>query len=69
MNSNLQNQALAKPLRLMICAALAFAIASVTTHVIIRSAGQHEYGITWSSPSADTATPDVARPIVVAQTR
>jgi hypothetical protein len=44
MNIHTQKPILGKPLRLLLCAALACAITSVTTQVIVSSAGQPEYG-------------------------
>jgi hypothetical protein len=43
MNANIRIHRLGRPVRLLICAALALAITAVTTQVIIRSASQHEY--------------------------
>ena len=44
MNIHTQKPILGKPLRLLLCAALACAITSITTQVIVSSAGQPEYG-------------------------
>ncbi|HEY1725251.1 MAG TPA: hypothetical protein VGF89_07505 [Steroidobacteraceae bacterium] len=35
----------ARPARLAICAVLAVAITGLTTQTIVRSAGQHQYGL------------------------
>ncbi|HEY4975572.1 MAG TPA: hypothetical protein VII41_18310 [Steroidobacteraceae bacterium] len=69
MNSNTRIQTFGKPLRLMICATLALAITALTTQVIISSAGQHEYGIAYTTlPPVDGGS-HVAGQITVARLR
>jgi hypothetical protein len=69
MKSNIQNRTLSKALRLMICTALALVITSVTTQVIVSSAGQHEYGMAPSNLAAHDTSADIGRRIIVAQVR
>jgi hypothetical protein len=69
MISTTQNRAVGKAVRLMVCAALAFAVTSITTQVIVRSAGEHEYGIARTSLAADHSRTDSARRMAVAQAR
>jgi hypothetical protein len=45
MSAQIQDHSFARPVRLLICAALACAITGLATQVIVRSAGQHEYAI------------------------
>jgi hypothetical protein len=59
MNIRIHNQNAARPVRLLICAALACAITGVTTEVIVSSANHLEYGI---GASGVTATPPKATP-------
>jgi hypothetical protein len=59
MNSNLPNRPFGKPMRLMICAALAFAITGLTTQVFISSAGQHEFRIASTRLPPDHTTRDI----------
>lgn len=52
MNIRIYDRNPARPVRLLICAALACAITGVTTEVIVSSANQLEYGV---SPRGVTA--------------
>jgi hypothetical protein len=61
-----------KALRRTICATLALAITALTTQVIIRSAGQHEYGMAAMQPppahsSPHDTGPDIRDSIVIAR--
>jgi len=67
MSANIQNQSFGKPVRLIVCAAVACAITGVTTQVIISSAGDHEYEIAWTTPSAAVAASDPTWRINVAR--
>jgi hypothetical protein len=58
MSANIQNQSFGKPVRLIVCDAVACAITGVTTQVIISSAGDHEYEIASTTPSAAVAASD-----------
>jgi hypothetical protein len=54
MSATLQLRKFGKPVRLLICTALACAISSITLQVIARSAGQPEYGMaSIIAPAAD----------------
>jgi hypothetical protein len=63
------NQKLSKTLRQILCAALAVAITGLTTQVIAKSAGQHEYQIAFTRLPPDSAAVGVERGITVAQVR
>ena len=58
-----------KPLRLMICAALAIAITGLTTQVIVSSAGQHEYGVASTQQPGQHLRRRIGRRMTVAQVR
>jgi hypothetical protein len=60
---------LGKPWRLMICAALAVAMTGLTTQVIIRSAGEHQYQIASTTLPPDVTSPDSARRMTLARVR
>jgi hypothetical protein len=68
MNSN-PHSSFGKPLRLMICAALAVAMTGLTTQVIIRSAGEHQYRIASTTLPPDSTAPDSARRMTLARVR
>jgi hypothetical protein len=62
------NHNLSKTLRQIFCAALAVAITGLTTQVIAKSAGQHEYQIASTRlPPDPTTAPGVERRITVAR--
>jgi hypothetical protein len=69
MNSNSHGQIAGKPLQLMICAALAVAMTGLSTQVIIRSAGQHQYQIASTRLPADNSSADTQRRLTVARLR
>jgi hypothetical protein len=69
MISSVQNHSLGNAPRLVICAALALAVTSITTQVIASSAGQHEYGVAPTNLTASDTTPDSSRRITLAQAR
>jgi hypothetical protein len=56
-------------LRQAFCAALAVAITALTTQVIAKSAGQHEYQIASTRLPPEGAAPGIERRITVAQVR
>jgi hypothetical protein len=62
-------QSLGRTLRLTFCAALAVAITALTTQVIAKSAGEHEYQIAATRLPSDGAAPAIERRITVAQVR
>jgi hypothetical protein len=61
------NHNLSKTLRQVLCAALAVAITGLTTQVIAKSAGQHEYQIASTRLPPDAAAPSIERRIAVAR--
>jgi hypothetical protein len=61
------NRTLSKTLRQILCAALAVAITGLTTQVIAKSAGQHEYQIAATRLPPDRAAPGIQRRITVAR--
>jgi hypothetical protein len=69
MTSSIPNRMIGRALRVAVCAALALATTSITTQVIVSSAGEHEYGIAPTNPVADRAAPDISRRITVARLR
>jgi hypothetical protein len=69
MNSKPDGQTPGKPLQLVICATLAVAMTALTTQVIIRSAGQHEYQIASTRLPPDNRAADTQRRITVARLR
>jgi hypothetical protein len=69
MNRISPTQTLGKPLRLMICAALAVAMTGLTTQVIISSAGEHRYQIASTTLPPDVTSPDSARRMTLARVR
>jgi hypothetical protein len=69
MNHTSHPQRLGRTLRLTFCAALAVAITALTTQVIAKSAGQHEYQIASTRLPPDGAAPAIERHITVAQVR
>ena len=69
MNHISHPQRLGRTLRLTFCAALAVAITALTTQVIAKSAGQHEYQIASTRLPPDGAAPAIERHITVAQVR
>jgi hypothetical protein len=69
MNRHTHSQTLGKPLRLMICAALAVAMTGVTTQVIVHSAGEHQYQIASTRLPPDGNAADRARRMTLAQVR
>jgi hypothetical protein len=69
MNSNSHGQTPGKPLQLVICATLAVAMTGLTTQVIIRSAGQHQYQIASTRLPPENSSADSQRRITVARLR
>ena len=69
MNRPTHRQTLGKPLRLMICATLAMAMTGLTTQVIVRSAGEHQYQIASTRLPPDGNAADRARRMTLAQVR
>lgn len=69
MNRSSHRQTLGKPLRLMICAALAIAMTALTTQVIVRSAGEHQYQIASTRLPPDSSPADSARRMTLAWVR
>jgi hypothetical protein len=69
MNHTPRRQSLGKMLRQAFCAALAVAITALTTQVIAKSAGQHEYQIASTRLPPEGAAPGIERRITVAQVR
>jgi hypothetical protein len=67
MNHNLRRQSFGKTLRQIFCAALAVAITGLTTQVIAKSAGEHEYQIASTRLPADGAAPSIERRITIAR--
>jgi hypothetical protein len=59
----------ARPVQRAICAALAVAITAWTTQAIVRSAGQHEYGLSALPAAAAVVPAPAAARITVAQLR
>jgi hypothetical protein len=57
MNRFTPSQTLGKPLRLMICAALAVAMTGLTTQVIVSSAGGYHYQIASTRLPPDSNAP------------
>jgi hypothetical protein len=66
MNIRIHPHSPARPVRLLICAALACAITGVTTEVIVSSANQLEYGM-GSSNTAAALHADAAQSSVTAR--
>ena len=69
MNRPTHRQTLGKPLRLMICATLAIAMTGLTTQVIVRSAGEHQYQIASTRLPPDVNAAGSARRMTLAQVR
>jgi hypothetical protein len=69
MISSIQNRTFGRGLRRVVCAALALVITGITTQEIVRSAGEHEYGIGASQLIASHPSPDISRRMTVAQAR
>jgi hypothetical protein len=69
MNHTPRYHSLGKTLRQAFCAALAVVITALTTQVIAKSAGQHEYQIAATRLPADRAASAIERHITVAQVR
>jgi hypothetical protein len=69
MNRPTHRHTLGKPLRLMICATLAIAMTGLTTQVIVRSAGEHQYRIASTRLPPDSNAADGARRMTLAQVR
>jgi hypothetical protein len=69
MNDNLRRKSIERTLRQIFCAALAVAITGLTTQVIAKSAGQHEYQIASTRLPPDSAAAGVERRMTVAQVR
>ena len=62
MNRTLSPLTHGKPLRRVVCAAVALATTAVTIQVIISSAGVHEYGMAAMRPSPARSMPDGITP-------
>ncbi|MFI4867503.1 MAG: hypothetical protein ACHQDB_10440 [Steroidobacterales bacterium] len=69
MNRPTHSRTLGKPLRLMICAALAVAMTGLTTQVIVSSPGMHQYQIASTRLPPASNFPDSARRMTLAQVR
>jgi hypothetical protein len=69
MNRHTHSQTLGRPMRLMICATLAVAMTGLTTQVIVRSAGEHQYQIASTRLPPDSSAPASARRMTLAQLR
>ena len=69
MTSSIHNRIIGKGFRVAVCAALALATTSITTQVIVSSAGQHEYGMSATNLVAAHAAADSSRRITVARLR
>jgi hypothetical protein len=69
MNRPTHSQTLAKPLQLMICAALAIAMTGFTTQVIVSSAGVHQYQIASTRLPPERNSPDSAQRVTLARVR
>jgi hypothetical protein len=69
MNHSPRRQSFGKTLRQIFCAALAVVITALTTQVIAKSAGQHEYQIASTRLPPDGAVPSIERRITVARVR
>ena len=66
---NLPRHNFRKALRQILCAALAVVMTALSTQLIAKSAGQHEYQIAYTPLPPHGAAPDTERHITVARVR